>query len=73
MPVNLKYRASVTPSVPGDVSVKNAPLTNLEVDGNFKSISNAIDSTNSQVSTLTTEVATKVSVSDSLAFSIALG
>lgn len=37
---NLIYRASSTPTVPITTSVKNAPLTNLEVDGNFKSINN---------------------------------
>lgn len=35
---NLIYRASLTPTTPSVSSLKNAPLTNLEVDGNFKSI-----------------------------------
>lgn len=39
---NLIYRASSTPTTPVATSVKNAPLTNLEVDGNFKSIDNGL-------------------------------
>lgn len=35
---NLLYRVSTTPTVPGSTSAKGTPLTNLEVDGNFKSI-----------------------------------
>ena len=40
---NLLYRASTTPTVPLSTTAKNAPLTNLEVDGNFKSIDNELD------------------------------
>lgn len=39
---NLLYRVSSTPTIPSSSSVKNAPLTNIEVDGNFKSIDNAL-------------------------------
>lgn len=35
---NLLYRSSSTPTTPVSTTVKNSPLTNLEVDGNFKSI-----------------------------------
>lgn len=35
---NLLYRSSSTPTVPASTTVKNAPLTNLEIDGNFKSV-----------------------------------
>lgn len=35
---NILYRASATPTTPTSTSVKSAPLTNLEVDANFKSI-----------------------------------
>lgn len=35
---NLTYRVSDTPVVPGTTVTKGAPLTNLEVDANFKSI-----------------------------------
>lgn len=37
---NIIYRASLTPAVPSTNSVKNSPLSNLEIDGNFKSINN---------------------------------
>jgi hypothetical protein len=39
---NLIYRTSSTPTTPVSTVVKNAPLTNLEVDGNFKSIDNGL-------------------------------
>ena len=35
---NITYRASSTPTIPGSSTVKNAPLTNLEVDANFKAL-----------------------------------
>jgi len=35
---NLLFRASSTATTPTSTTVKNAPLTNLEIDGNFKSI-----------------------------------
>lgn len=37
---NILYRASATPTVPSTTTVKNSPLTNLEVDANFKSLNN---------------------------------
>jgi len=41
--VNLIYRSSSTASKPAGTSVKSAPLTNLEIDGNFKSIQDGIN------------------------------
>lgn len=41
---NIKYRASSTPTIPGTTSVKGSALTNLEMDGNLKSIDNDIQS-----------------------------
>jgi len=38
---NLTYRSSSTPSIPGASSVKGSPLTNLEVDANFKALDTA--------------------------------
>lgn len=35
---NLIYRVSQTPTIPGASSVKSAPLTNLEIDSNFKAL-----------------------------------
>jgi len=37
---NLLYRVSTGPAVPGSTSAKGTPLTNAEIDGNFKSINN---------------------------------
>lgn len=39
---NITFRASTTPTVPGSTISKGSPLTNLEVDGNFKSINDDI-------------------------------
>lgn len=39
---NLLYRASVTPVTPATTTAKDAPLTNLEVDGNFKSLNDEL-------------------------------
>ena len=39
---NIIFRSSSTASIPESTSVKNAPLTNLEIDGNFRSINNDI-------------------------------
>lgn len=41
---NITYRSTTTPTVPTTSSVKGSPLTNTELDGNFKSISNDINS-----------------------------
>ena len=43
MAVNIKYRSS-NPVVHGETAVKGAPLSNEEIDGNFKSVKDAIDS-----------------------------
>jgi len=40
----IKYRGSTTtPAKPGSTTAANAPLTNLEIDGNFKSIADDLD------------------------------
>lgn len=51
---NLIYRESSTPTVPGSTTTKNAPLTNIEVDGNFKSldVSKANIGANSDITSL---------------------
>lgn len=38
MAANITYRESSTPVVPGTTTTKNGPLTNLEVDANWKTI-----------------------------------
>lgn len=35
---NIIYRSTDTPDIPTSDSVKGSPLTNIEIDGNFKSI-----------------------------------
>lgn len=40
---NLLYRASATPTTPTSTSVKGVELNNAEIDGNFKSISDDVD------------------------------
>lgn len=39
---NITYRESITPTVPGTTTAKLTPLTNLEVDANFKSLNDDI-------------------------------
>ena len=39
---NILYRESITAAVPTGTSAKNTPLTNIEIDGNFKSLSNDV-------------------------------
>lgn len=56
---NLVYRASATPVTPTGTTVKNTPLSNLEVDANFKSIDD--------------ELKNKADTSTALALAIALG
>jgi len=50
---NLIYRASSAATLPGSTSVKNAPLTNLEVDANFRSLKIEVDSAYAATSTAT--------------------
>ena len=42
MAVNIKYRSS-NPVAHGETAVKGAPLSNEEIDGNFKSVKDAIE------------------------------
>ena len=42
MAVNIKYRA-LNPVVHAETSVKGAPLTNEEIDGNFKNVKDAVE------------------------------
>lgn len=60
---NITYRVSSTPSIPVASLVKGTPLTNLEVDANFKAISTDLDT-----KTTAAEVETQ-----SLIMAIALG
>ena len=66
----IKYRTSATAPVPSSTGVKGTPLTNLEIDGNFRSIKEDLDSkaTTTQVNT-----AQQVAIDNALALSIALG
>lgn len=48
MAANITYRASSSPTIPGATSVKGAPLTNLEVDANFRALG---DDIGNQIST----------------------
>lgn len=69
---NLIYRTTSAPTLPGATTVKNSPLTNLEVDSNFKSVDTDIQ-TRATTVYVDSVLATKVTVSDAMAFAIALG
>lgn len=53
MAANIIYRASSTPSIPGSTSVKGSGLTNLEIDGNWYSITQDIAGYKDQTITFT--------------------
>jgi len=64
---NVTYRASLTPTIPGSTTVKNSPLTNLEVDANFKAL-------NDDIQTKTTPAyADSTASTQAIVMSIALG
>ncbi len=75
---NITYRASLTPPAAGSTTLKSFPLTNLEVDANFKAL-------NDEIATLPTEAEVIVIVnssvssitgsydSNAMAYAIALG
>lgn len=67
---NLLYRQSTTATVPGSTTAKGTPLTNLEVDGNFKSINDdlALKATTTQLTT-----SQQLAIDTAVAMSIALG
>lgn len=67
---NLKYRASSTEANPSSTTIKGTPLTNLEVDANFKSLNDELilKATSTSVATVATTADT-----NALAFAIALG
>ena len=67
---NLTYRQSATAPVPGATTVKNAPLTNSEMDGNLKSLADDL-TTKSTVTQLNTGI--QSAIDSALALSIALG
>lgn len=43
MPTNILFRRTLSPTVPSATTVKGSPLTSSEIDGNFKSVKDAID------------------------------
>lgn len=44
MSINITYRITTTPDVPTSTTAKGTPLTSAEIDGNFKSLVDGIDS-----------------------------
>lgn len=43
MTVHIKYRSSTTATVPSETTAKGTPLTNLEIDGNFRSLKDSVE------------------------------
>jgi len=43
MAANITYRINSNPTLPGSTTVKNSPLTNLEIDANFKALASEFD------------------------------
>ena len=50
---NITYRVNSNPAIPGTSIVKGAPLTNVEVDANFRAIDIEVDQLNSSAVRLT--------------------
>jgi hypothetical protein len=61
---NIIYRTTDTPTIPGASFLKDAPLTNAEIDANMKSLNNHIE---------TVETLATTADDNSLIFAIALG
>ena len=59
----VKFRGNtVTPAVPVATTANNAPLTNVELDGNFRSINDSLETTVTALDSLTTTVGTKANI-----------
>ena len=65
---NLTYRVNSNPALPPASIVKGAPLTNLEVDANFKALDASLDTVQTQI----TQVSQQAN-QDAVALAIALG
>lgn len=50
---NLIYRESTTATIPSTTSLKGSPLSNLEIDGNFRSINNHLSTHDTNISSIT--------------------
>lgn len=50
---NIIYRESTTAAIPSVTSLKGAPLSNLEIDGNFRSISTHLATHDTNISSIT--------------------
>jgi Pectate lyase superfamily protein len=49
MATNIKYRQSSTAPLPSGTTTKGAPLTSLEIDGNFRSLKESIEGESSRI------------------------
>ncbi len=66
----LKYRQTTAPTVPVSTVAKGSPLTNLEMDGNFKSIA---DDLNLKSTTVQLNAGIAAATDAAVAMAIALG
>jgi len=64
------YRQSVNPVVPAVTAAKGAPLSNAEIDGNFKSIQTDLST---KASTTQLSAVNAAAIDNAVALSIALG
>ena len=64
---NLTYRTTTTPAIPGSTTAKGAPLTNVEVDANFKALDNDVQTKAS------TAYVDEAAATQALVMAIALG
>jgi hypothetical protein len=71
---NITFRETNNPTIPASTIVKNARLTNVEVDGNFKSLDLDVQTraTVTQLNTASSNTASQA-LSDAISMAIALG
>lgn len=70
MSANILYRQTSAGTVPGATSVKNAPLTNIEMDGNIRSLVQELDTkaSNTQLTAVQQQI-----IDNAISMAIALG
>jgi hypothetical protein len=57
---NLIFRESTTATIPASTSLKGSPLSNLEIDGNFRSINAHLATHDTNISTITYDLSVAV-------------
>ena len=70
MTANILYRQTDAGAIPGTTTIKHAPLTNIEMDGNIRSLVTEIDT---KASTTQLNAVQQQIIDSAISMSIALG